>query len=67
MTPKEKAQELLSRWRNYDTSYAVMLALWCVDEIIKAEPSKLVKCRKYAHRVPTCDYWKEVKEELNKL
>ena len=69
MTPKEKAEELLNKFNNPDrTNYpyvhnAQQCALIAVDEILKAvnnpDETYLMK-----HSV---NFWKEVKQEIEKL
>ena len=60
MTPKEKAEELFEKFNSPDTTYhpyvhnAQQCALIAVDEIIDKDG--------YNN-----DYWKEVKQELEKL
>jgi hypothetical protein len=60
MTPKEKAEELFEKFNNPDTKHypyvhnAQQCALIAVDEIIDKDG--------YNN-----DYWKEVKQELEKL
>ena len=60
MTPKEKAEELYkimyTRHSNIYPSTAIECALIAVDEIIKVAYWQSVK-----------DYWKEVKQEIEKL
>ena len=58
MTAKEKAKELVDRFRIGDRnmkSKAKQCALICVDEILEFHDRIDVK------------YWKEVKQEINKL
>tara|TARA_B110000238_G_C16014435_1_gene390361 strand:- start:789 stop:977 length:189 start_codon:yes stop_codon:yes gene_type:complete len=62
MTAKEKAKELVDRFylngiKKYSMQYenSVQCALICVEEILRILPFTDVK------------YWKEVKEEINKL
>ena len=67
MTPKEKAKELVDKFNrveghNYDCEYietdmAFDCALICVDEILET----------YIYLAPKLKYWKEVKQEINKL
>ena len=60
MTPKEKAKELVDRFRIGDRnmkSKAKQCALICVDEILET----------YIDLDPKLNYWKEVKQEINKL
>jgi hypothetical protein len=65
MTPKEKAQELVSKMKYpmngiYVISHvANELALIAVDEILKNDTIFL-----YVHHL---DFWKEVKHEIEKL
>jgi hypothetical protein len=64
MTPKEKAEELFEKFNNPDTTYypyihnAQQCALIAVDEILNAVTA--IADKRY-------DYWKEVKQELEKL
>jgi hypothetical protein len=70
MTPKEKAEELLERFEQHskavtygfnfsgDIDHSVECALICVDEILNG--SRLFYIEDY-------DYWKEVKQEIEKL
>jgi len=65
MTPKEKAQELYHTFYNKIYMYgapAVRLAIICVDEIIKANPTNWDDGPE--SQIP---YWQQVKEELQKL
>jgi len=57
MMPKEKAEELHKKFF-YFTSFNVAreIALICVDEIIKSKPIG-----------SSLEYWREVKQELEKL
>ena len=70
MTPKEKAEELFNNFYNHcfnpdgyrsdNEDNAVECALFCVDEILKANQIW------YEHSIPY-KYWQEVRNELNKL
>jgi hypothetical protein len=75
MTPKEKAEELVDKFVQYTPAdseleypYAKKCALIAVDEIIKSNPifvtSKL-EGKDGMHEAYL--YWKEVKQELEKL
>ena len=64
MTAKEKAKELFEKYKNIkinntylypSDSYCKQCALICVDEILEFHDRIYVK------------YWKEVKEEINKI
>ena len=63
MTPKEKAEELLNKFNNPDTTHypyvhnAQQCALIAVDEILQQ-----ILWDKAAVK-----YWKEVKQEIDKL
>jgi hypothetical protein len=70
MTPKEKAEQLVDKFRNdlfqkrHVSIYkedAILIALIAVDEIIK-EWSFI-----YNETENDCDYWNEVKQEIEKL
>ena len=72
MTPKEKAEELVDKFRNEITSFlgdnmkkinAKKCALVAVDELIKIH-YLLTTTRDTS---PSINYWKEVKQELEKL
>ena len=59
MTPEQKANELVRQFSWIDcSSDAKQCALICVDEILTG--SRLFYIEDY-------DYWKEVKQEINKL
>ena len=72
MTPKEKAEELIDKFRNEITSFlgdnmkkinAKKCALVAVDELIKIHYLLTT-----THDTsPSINYWKEVKQELEKL
>lgn len=78
MTPKEKAKELVEKYdkiellKDFDGMYhelAIECAKILVDEIIKA-PSHIDIPDKYEEYIDFrsyFDYWKEVKQELEKL
>jgi len=68
MTPKEKANELFKEFMHYvDDSYnepkdmAISCALIAVDEVIEA-----LHEHHWQNRL-IIDYWKEVKQEIEKL
>ena len=63
MTPKEKAEDLFKKMNGFRISYAhrKKCALIVVDEIISSELNKQMPSISY------CEWWKEVKEEINKL
>jgi len=59
MTPKEKAMEIAMKFdKDGQTDNAIICALICVDEILNG--SRLFYIEDY-------DYWKEVKQEIEKL
>jgi len=72
MTPKEKAEELIDKFRNEITSFlgdnmkkinAKKCALVAVDELIKIHYLLTT-----THDTsPSINYWKDVKQELEKL
>lgn len=64
MTPKEKAKELCDLYWNYADTWkkASVLAILCVDEIIKANPTNWDDGPE--SQIP---YWQQVKEELQKM
>jgi hypothetical protein len=71
MTPKEKAEELVSKMRRDNEmpyQYAKQCALIAVDEIIKCNP-----CRESSDRGANFSwqdntyYWEEVKQEIENL
>jgi len=63
MTAKEKAMEVAMKFDKYgQTDNAVKCALICVDEILESHYKVLVGVMPKVE-----DYWKEVKEEINKL
>ena len=74
MTPKEKAKELVDKFRDYAYSYelvdeledtedwnAKQCALMCVDEYL----ADLIKWN--SHRGSVYEYWQEVKQQIKKL
>lgn len=69
MTPKQKAQDLVDRFLQYtpveyEYEYAIQCALIAVDEVIELLSFDL------GHDSTAqvlCDYWKEVKKEINNL
>mgnify|MGYP000896146975 CR=1 FL=1 len=68
LTPKEKAQELITKF-GYESSpdwadYNARLAIICVDEIIKSNPTFPAKDFFVKNAVP---FWKQVKKELQKM
>lgn len=72
MTPKEKAEELFQLYLPYvqSSNYIEEIkdkckqcALIAVDEIIKSNPYEVSK----TDMDSTIDYWKEVKQEIEKL
>jgi len=81
MTPKEKAKELVNSFdhclNNIDCGSngiedlildrAKQCALLCVDEILLALPTA-AKYTYYAKsKISICDYWLEVRKEIEKL
>jgi hypothetical protein len=63
MTPKEKAKELVDKmyWHFRtiaDSDICKQCALIAVDEIIKEH---------YPQDIKRCEYWQEVKQEIEKL
>jgi hypothetical protein len=72
MTPKEKAEELIDKFRNEITSFlgdnmkknnAKKCALVAVDELIKIHYLLTA-----THNTsPSINYWKEVKKEIQNL
>jgi pyruvate/oxaloacetate carboxyltransferase len=73
MTPKEKADELLIKFTSSesqdgyndvrDIHAAIRCALIAVDEMIKT----VNMCIPYHNPETFVDYWKEVKQEIEKL
>ena len=77
MTPKEKAQELLSKYTSitlkevvpgiflaFDEELCKKFALIAVDEIINTGPLKIIDWGEIISDKP---YWQEVKQEIEKL
>ena len=63
MTPKEKAMEIAMKFDKYgQTDNAVKCALICVDEILESLWNV-----GHSSSNDEINYWKEVKEEINKL
>ena len=63
MTAKEKAKEIAMKFDKYgQTDNAVKCALICVDEILESHYKVLVGVMPKVY-----DYWKEVKQEINKI
>jgi hypothetical protein len=60
MEAKEKAEELLDKLSMYfsENAPAKQCALILIDELIKEN---------YPTDIKRCEYWQEVKEEINKL
>ncbi len=67
MTPKEKAKDLFDKMKlatdefgyiNINIERHKQCALIAVDEVIKEH---------YPQDIKRCEYWKEVKQEINKL
>lgn len=74
MTPKEKAIELVDKYNNSIMSFlsdnmkyqnAIKCALIAVDEIIKTD--MLIDEDTFVETPSYLQYWKEVKQELEKL
>jgi pyruvate/oxaloacetate carboxyltransferase len=73
MTPKEKSEELIDKFKHSeskdgyndvrDIHAAIRCALIAVDEMIKT----VNMCIPYHNPETFVDYWKEVKQELEKL
>ena len=65
MTPKEKAMEIAMKFDKYgQTDNAVKCALICVDEILENITEEVMTYKPF---MMNTDYWKEVKQEINKL
>jgi hypothetical protein len=61
MTPKDKAKELVNRFRIGDRnmkSKAIQCALICVDEMLREIPKRFDSEERY---------WEDVKKEIEKL
>ena len=76
MTPKEKAIELVDRYRSFEKdgqrliplSYAKQCALIAVDEILNINPFSFYDKRFHLDRIKEYEkYWKEVKKEIETL
>jgi hypothetical protein len=74
MTPKEKAQELVNKFReitidDIDYYQCKPCALIAVDEILNSNPYKISLEGKFLTEHITYDinYWEEVKQEIEKL
>ena len=78
MTPKEKAIELVEKFKNPVTEYPKEeniyyneCALIAVDEIIKSNPFIDITYNKYncswIEKKSNVEYWQEVKQEIEKL
>lgn len=74
MTPKEKAEELVTKmyvnqWRNNTMEYktAKQCALIAVDEIYKTNLKYGVYLENDWDKTYYYSYWEEVKEEIEKL
>jgi hypothetical protein len=74
MKPKEKARELIDKYNNSIMSFlsdnmkyqnAIKCALIAVDEIIKTD--MLIDEDTFVETPSYLQYWKEVKQELEKL
>ena len=67
MTPKEKAQELFTKFSSNTVHYdaAKQCAIIAVDEIIKTD--MLIDEDTFVETPSYLQYWKEVKQELEKL
>ena len=80
MTPKEKATELVEKYKQYVTTFdcyydpdgvlkdAIQCALIAVDEIIKANPIIPLTMMLESEAIDMAiEFWNEVKSEINKL
>jgi hypothetical protein len=67
MTPKEKARELFTKFSSNTVHYdaAKQCAIIAVDEIIKTD--MLIDEDTFVETPSYLQYWKEVKQELEKL
>jgi len=67
MTPKEKAQELFTKFSSNTVHYdaAKQCAIIAVDEIIKTDT--LIDEDTFVMTPSYLQYWQEVKQELEKL
>jgi hypothetical protein len=72
MTPEEKAQELVSKYRMYTEFSSVHAAKQCaliaVDEIIKSNPTSQLSDSFLGNRTyENVNYWQEVKQEIQNI
>jgi hypothetical protein len=69
MTPKEKAEELVHKFAigYHDLVQCKQSAIICVDEIIKVLYKDRMMEGEWLLEVEADNYWKEVKEEIQKL
>lgn len=76
MTPKEKANELYNKFYNTDfhgNSIKIRdlltkeCALKAVDEIIHSKPTRPFEYDAFNIPMPQIDWWKAVKQEIEKL
>jgi hypothetical protein len=74
MTPKEKAEQLVDKFRNdlfqkrHVSIYkedAILIALIAVDEILASKPNDAYKV--YSTWIPASTYWRSVKEQIQQL
>ena len=69
MTPKEKAEELVNKFiqTNGNAFFAKECALIAVDEILKSTPHCPSKPLDIMPHFSADKYWKQVKQEIEKL
>jgi len=74
MTPKEKAQELIDKFKGYaddSTSSCIdnakYIALFCVDELIKYLPSSNGNHPNLQENEYNSEWWEEVKQEIRAI
>jgi len=78
MSPKEKANSLFCKFlittsvESTDNPLSVMkrpieMALICVEEILNTKPHDFIYNGVYGEWINKEDYWKEVKQEIEKL
>jgi hypothetical protein len=72
MTPKEKAKELVSKYRMYTEFSSVHAAKECaliaVDEIIKSNPTSQLSAPFLTNiTLENFNYWIDVRKEIEKL
>ncbi len=73
MTPKEKATELLTKYRRHlpvntvTDLEAKVCALIAVEEIIKSNPIFPISFNPHPTKRGAEQYWEEVKQEIEKL